>query len=231
MHVRTERCGHDGDTLRRTLNLPVSCFPQILELRLDFPALDSQSGSRRMCLPVWAWMKVSPSPPPLFPVTFKLHSAHWSLRLGAGSFHCQAPLQMEKWAPRLFLACCDTAQCRVVWTEGPKERGKEGGEKETERFSPPPSSSAHPPSSSSHWPLSIVPAGTLRPLSPNHSGFHWGQRSHVTFYGHQSSGGLGGCLSGHVCPLPPSALHQHGDKGMQTHTRGVSCHVSNLSTS
>lgn len=36
-------------------------------------------------------------------------------------------------------------------------------------------------------------------------------------------------LSGHVCPLPPSARHKHRDKGMQTHT--VSCHVSNLGTS
>lgn len=50
-----------------------------------------------------------------------------------------------------------------------------------------------PPSSpSSCWPLSIVPAGPLRALSPNHSGFQWGQRTHVAFYGVQRRGGSRG---------------------------------------
>lgn len=124
----------------------------------------------------------------------------------------------------------------------------EGGQ-EVENFSPPfPPLHAclHtlPPSSSSHWPLSIVPAGPQRALSANQSGFQWGRRSWVAFYGVERGGGgswwswsWGGgsmaSMSRHVCSLPPSARHKHTRTKAcrQTHTQEVSCYGHQLSPS
>lgn len=159
-----------------------------------------------------------------------LSSTRWSLMLsGAGSFRCHAQfLSTPDGKNRLPVCSWLVVTPLDFWV------CMEGGQ-EVENFSPPfPPLHAclHtlPPSSSSHWPLSIVPAGPQRALSANQSGFQWGRRSWVAFYGVERGGGgswwswsWGGGLYGlyvTACVFTPTICspQTHTHKGMQTDT-------------
>lgn len=162
-----------------------------------------------------------------------------------GSFRLHAPIpcvappppppdwKERKKAPRLVLACCDTASLLGLY----------GGREKRERiFLPPPlhaCMSTYPPSlflslTTEH--CSCWATFTQSEWTPVVRGHMW------PFMDQRGAGGGGGgvggvrgeggvsmaSLSRHVCPLPPSAHHKHRDKGMQTHTHTgrVSWHVS-----
>lgn len=191
---------------RRSQKYPeLAGLPQTLGSRLHFPALESVSLSGTLCLPAWMKLSLSPS------LSLSLDSLKgFCFFLGAGSFRCHAQfLSSPRWKRKVPV--CSWLVVRPLnlglYEQRDRKRGRrrEGGrgKGEVENFPPPPSLSAYPPSSSSCWPLSIVPAGTLRALSPNQSGFQWGQRSYVAFYGPQEEeevmvvgGDQGRCWSG-----------------------------------
>lgn len=116
MHVRTERRSHDVTPSEVSRYLPVSCLHQTLGSLLHLPAP--------------FWYGLPPSVNETLPITrlssslfhlsllkSNLSPTRWSFfffsfRGWIASLPCPIPFvpQMEKWAPRLFPACCDTAR-------------------------------------------------------------------------------------------------------------------------
>lgn len=240
--LHTQRCSHDFPEL--SLYLPVSCLHQTFRSLLHPPAPKSLSLSAMLFLP--AWMKLSLYQNLLLSLSLsarkqsELDSLKPSVVRGwIVSLPCPIPFD-PRWKNRLPVCSWLVVTPLDFWV------CMEGGQ-EVENFSPPfPPLHAclHtlPPSSSSHWPLSIVPAGPQRALSANQSGFQWGRRSWVAFYGVERGGGgswwswswggalwplcHGMCVHSHHLLATNTHAQRHADR--HTHRKWAAMDISSV---